>query len=106
MEGKFSVKNFGGKTLEGNSQSLSYILSLGESAFVSFDIFWLKVMDFSNGEVFLSSALTSSSCNNSIHFDECNRNSFTMNREKNFPLGLNTKDDERNIDEGQQKNFL
>jgi len=28
-----------------------------------------------------------------------------MNRETNFPLGLNTKDDESNIDEGQQKEF-
>ena len=57
-------------------------------------------MDSSNSEVLLSLALTSSSCNKSIHFDEYNMNYFTMNREKKFPLGLNPKDDESNIDEG------
>lgn len=75
-------------------------MSLGESAFVSFNIFWLKVMHSSDSEVFLFVALTSSSSNNSIHFDECSRNYFTMNRETNFPLGLNPKDDESNVDEG------
>lgn len=57
-------------------------------------------MDFANSEVLLSLELTSSSCNKSINFDEYNGNYFTMNREKIFPLGLNPKHDESNIDEG------
>lgn len=67
--------------MEGTFHSLSYKLSLGESAFVSFNIFCLEVMDSSNSEVYLFGASTFLSCNNSIHIDEYNNNSFTMNRE-------------------------
>lgn len=63
-------------------------------------------MDSSDSGDFLYLASTSLSCNNSIQFVECNKNYFTLNRETNFPLGINAKDDERNIDEGKQKEIL
>ena len=85
-------QNFWRETLERNFHSLSYILSLRESAFVSFNLFYLKGMDSSDSEVSLCEASTSSSRNNSIHIDEYNRNSSSMNRESNLPLSPNPKD--------------
>ena len=91
--------------MEGNFHSLSYILSLEESAFISFNLFYLKGMDSSDSEVSLCESSTSSSCNNSIHIDEYNINSSTMNRESNLPLSPNPKDHERSTDERRDEEF-
>ena len=66
--------------LEGKFHSLSYIISLGDSPFVSFNIFYLKGMDCSDSEVSIYTPSTSSSHNNSIHIDEYSENYSTMNR--------------------------
>lgn len=89
--------------MEGKFHSLIYILSLGESTFVSFNLFCLKGMDSSDNEVSLYEASTSSSHNNSIHIDEYSGNSSTMNRESNLPLSPNPKDYESNTNERQDE---
>ena len=81
--------------MDGFFHSLSYILSLGESAFVSFNLLCFKGMDSSDSDVSLCEASTSSSHNNSIHIDEY--------RESNLPLSPNPKDYERNTNEGQDE---
>jgi len=87
--------------LEGNFHSLSYILSLEESA----NLFCLKGMDSSDSEASLYEALTSSSHNNSIHINQYNGNYSTMNRESNLPLSPNPEDYEGSSDEGKDEYF-
>lgn len=91
--------------MEGNFHSLSYILSLGEFAFVSFNLFYLRGMDSSDSEVSLCEASTSLSCNKSIHIDEYNINSSTMNRESILPLSPNPKDYESSTDKRRHEEF-
>ena len=100
MEGKILVK-----ILEVNFHSLSYILSLGEFAFGSFNLFYFKGMYSSDSEVSLCEASTSSSCNKSIHIDEYNKNYSTMNRESILPLSLNPKDYDNSTDERRDEEF-
>ena len=94
------MRNFlGGEFLEGKFNSLSYIISLGDSPFVSFNIFYLKGMDCPDSEVSIYTTSTSSSRNNSIHMDEYSGNSSTMNRKSILPLSPDPKDYESNTDE-------
>ena len=85
--------------MEGKFHSLSYIISLGDSPFVSFNIFYLKGMDCPDSEVSIYTASISSSHNNSIHIDEYSGNSSTMNRKSILPLSPNPKDYESSTDE-------
>ena len=66
---------------------------------MSFNIFYLKVMDCSDGEVSVYTPSTSSSRNNSIHIDEYSGNPSTMNRKSILPLSPDSKDYESNTDE-------
>ena len=85
--------------MEGKFHSLSYIISLGDSPFLSFNLFYLKGMDSSDSEFSLFEPSTSSSCNNSIHIDEYNENSSTMNRKSIIPLSPNPNDYDSSTDE-------
>lgn len=105
MKQNFWREKFWRKFLERNFHSLSYILSLGESAFVSFKLFYLRGMDFSDSEASLCEASTSSSHKNSINIDEYNRNSSTMNRESILPLSPNPKEYESINDERWDEEF-
>ena len=62
-------------------------------------------MDCSDGEVSVYTPSTSSSRNNSIHIDEHNRYSSTMNRESILPLSPNPKDYDRSSDKGRDEEF-
>ena len=95
----FSRNFLEGKFLEGKFHYLSYIISLGDSPFVSFNIFYLKGMDCSDSEVSIYTPSTSSSHNNSIHIHEYSGNSSTMNRKSIFPRSLDSKDYESSTDE-------
>ena len=66
---------------------------------MSFNIFYLKVMDCSDGEVSVYTPSTSSSRNNSIHIDEYSGNSSTMNRKSILPPSPDSKDYESRTDE-------
>ena len=104
MKWNVSHKLLGGKYfremfLEGKFHSLSYIISLGDSPFVSLNIFYLKGMDCPDSEVSIYTASTSSSRNNSIHIDEYSGNSSTMNRKSILPLSHDPKYTESSTDE-------
>ena len=96
---------FSRKFLEGKFHSLCYIISLGDSPFVSFNIFYLKGMDCFDSGVSIYTPSTSSSRNNSIHIDEYSGNSSTMNRKSILPLSPDSKDYESNTDERGDEEF-
>ena len=84
--------------MEGKFHSLSYIIPLGDSPFVSFNIFYLKGMDCSDSEVSIYTLSTSSSRNNSIHIEHSG-NSSTMNRKSLLQLSPDSKDYDSSTDE-------
>ena len=75
------------------------MILLGDSPFVSFNIFYLKGMVYSDSEVSIYTPSTSSSRNNSIHIGEYSGNSSTMNRKSILLLSPNPKDDESSTNE-------